>query len=455
MVEFVNIADAVKAKKNLNGTFIYADCCSLRVDYGKADKLTVKINNQDTWDFTPEGPVGHAAAANDQPRVLLPNPTPVPGQQPQPPPQQHQQQHQQSPPWGPGWGMGMGWGMGKSGDGVMGPGPSGGTGDRENGSKPLIGGWGNHAPPPPPPLEDDGESAHAQAFGYGKYGGNTGFPEPYGGGYGGPSGNGDAASPPAGPPGYPGYGTYPPNFAAMAMAGHSAPSAMPGGGGPVGSPNENPNCVLMIYGLSANMNCDRVFNLICLYGNVIRIKFLRSKSDAAMIQMGDPEGCEEMFNHLNGLSVFGKDLTVTRSKQPFLLEDRSSGELTDGSPAAKDYATNKCNRFLDPKGGALKRYPPHNIIHYYNAPPGFNDDDMKQAIETYGAVIPDVIKLLGTKSGKNSSGLMQWANQSDANDAMCLCNHMKLEELSSSIIPGKRPNSYTLKLCFSSVPAIG
>ena len=42
MVEFVNIADAVKAKKNLNGTFIYADCCSLRVDYGKADKLTVR-----------------------------------------------------------------------------------------------------------------------------------------------------------------------------------------------------------------------------------------------------------------------------------------------------------------------------------------------------------------------------------------------------------------------------
>jgi hypothetical protein len=104
---------------------------------------------------------------------------------------------------------------------------------------------------------------------------------------------------------------------------------------------------------------------------------------------------------------------------------------------------------------ALKRYAPHNIIHYYNAPPGFNDDDMKQAIETYGATIPDVIKLLGTKSGKNSSGLMQWANQSDANDAMCLCNHMKLEELSSSIIPGKRPNSYTLKLCFSSVPTIG
>ena len=41
MVEFINVEDAVKAKKYLNGTFIYANCCSLRVDYGKADKLVV------------------------------------------------------------------------------------------------------------------------------------------------------------------------------------------------------------------------------------------------------------------------------------------------------------------------------------------------------------------------------------------------------------------------------
>ena len=41
MVEFSKLEDAVKAKKNLNGTFIYANCCSLRVDFGKADKLLV------------------------------------------------------------------------------------------------------------------------------------------------------------------------------------------------------------------------------------------------------------------------------------------------------------------------------------------------------------------------------------------------------------------------------
>ena len=31
-------------------------------------------------------------------------------------------------------------------------------------------------------------------------------------------------------------------------------------------------CVLMVYGLNPEkMNCDRLFNLFCLYGNVIKV----------------------------------------------------------------------------------------------------------------------------------------------------------------------------------------
>ena len=46
------------------------------------------------------------------------------------------------------------------------------------------------------------------------------------------------------------------------------------------------NCVLMFYGMNGEMmNCDRLFNLVCLYGNVVRIKFLKSKDGAAMVQV--------------------------------------------------------------------------------------------------------------------------------------------------------------------------
>ena len=51
MVEFVEKANAVNAKKHLNGTFIYANCCSLRVDYAKPDKLLVSF----IWIYTLKG----------------------------------------------------------------------------------------------------------------------------------------------------------------------------------------------------------------------------------------------------------------------------------------------------------------------------------------------------------------------------------------------------------------
>ena len=51
------------------------------------------------------------------------------------------------------------------------------------------------------------------------------------------------------------------------------------------------NCVLMFYGMNGDMmNCDRLFNLVCLYGNVVRIKFLKSKDGAAMVQVRTREG---------------------------------------------------------------------------------------------------------------------------------------------------------------------
>ena len=38
-------------------------------------------------------------------------------------------------------------------------------------------------------------------------------------------------------------------------------------------------CVLMVYGLNPErMNCDRLFNLFCLYGNVIKVNRLNWRS---------------------------------------------------------------------------------------------------------------------------------------------------------------------------------
>ena len=44
----------------------------------------------------------------------------------------------------------------------------------------------------------------------------------------------------------------------------------------MGPQSSGQGCVVMVYGLNMDkMNCDKVFNLFCLYGNVVRVGMLK------------------------------------------------------------------------------------------------------------------------------------------------------------------------------------
>lgn len=65
-------------------------------------------------------------------------------------------------------------------------------------------------------------------------------------------------------------------------------------------------CVMMVYGIEQEkLNCDKLFNVLCQYGNVLRvsyisqllvtmivlfqIKFMRAKADTAMVEFGSSD----------------------------------------------------------------------------------------------------------------------------------------------------------------------
>lgn len=52
LVEFESTEIAIEAKKILNGADIYPDCCTLKVEYAKADSVKVNKQTLDHWDFT-------------------------------------------------------------------------------------------------------------------------------------------------------------------------------------------------------------------------------------------------------------------------------------------------------------------------------------------------------------------------------------------------------------------
>ncbi|XP_067132985.1 heterogeneous nuclear ribonucleoprotein L-like isoform X1 [Centruroides vittatus] len=215
----------------------------------------------------------------------------------------------------------------------------------------------------------------------------------------------------------------------------------PAPGGP-GGPQQG--SVVMIYGLAPDkINADRLFNLFCLYGNVVRVKFLKSKEGCAMIQMGDPLSVERTIANLNGVKFFGSKIQLGYSKQAFLNDVQQPFSLPDGSPSFKDFMGNRNNRFTNPESAGKNRIqPPSKILHFFNAPYGIKEEELKKVFEDAEVKSPITIKMFPSKTERSSSGLLEFENLSDSLEALVMCNHTPISNQG-----GKFP--YILKLCFS------
>ncbi|XP_045507734.1 heterogeneous nuclear ribonucleoprotein L isoform X2 [Colias croceus] len=215
-------------------------------------------------------------------------------------------------------------------------------------------------------------------------------------------------------------------------------------------PQNQQGAVMMVYGLDpSTANADRLFNLCCLYGNVVRIKFLKTKEGTAMVQMGDAVSVERCVQNLNNVTVGDYTLTLAFSKQAYLSEVMNPYPLPDKSPSFKDYVSNKNNRFLTPASIHKNRIqPPSKVVHFFNTPPDVSEDQLLSVFADYGVAPPHTISKFPLKSERSSSGLMEFQNISQSVMAIMACNHATIQH------PGAK-FPFVMKLCFSSSRQIG
>ncbi|MGH0146331.1 UNVERIFIED_CONTAM: hypothetical protein FKN15_008070 [Acipenser sinensis] len=137
--------------------------------------------------------------------------------------------------------------------------------------------------------------------------------------------------------------------------------------------------VLMLHGLEpSQFNCERVFNLLCVFGNVELVKFLRNKPGVAMVQMGDEYAVERAVMHLNNSVIFDSKIGACVSKQPEIIPGRSF-ELEDGSGSYKDFYMSKNNRFTSQEKTAKNRFQhPSRTLHFFSAPPEVTADNFEE-----------------------------------------------------------------------------
>ncbi|XP_067628113.1 heterogeneous nuclear ribonucleoprotein L isoform X5 [Eurosta solidaginis] len=203
--------------------------------------------------------------------------------------------------------------------------------------------------------------------------------------------------------------------------------------------------VMMVYGLDHDTsNTDKLFNLVCLYGNVARIKFLKTKEGTAMVQMGDSVAVERCVQHLNNIPVGnGGKIQIAFSKQNFLSEVINPFLLPDHTPSFKEYTGSKNNRFLSPAQASKNRIqPPSKILHFFNTPPGLTEDQLI-GIFNIKEVPATSVRLFPLKTERSSSGLIEFPNISQAVLAIMKCNHLPIEGKGTKF-------PFIMKLCFSS-----
>ncbi|XP_071148214.1 heterogeneous nuclear ribonucleoprotein L-like isoform X3 [Mytilus galloprovincialis] len=439
MIEFENVDCATRAKQALNGADIYSGCCTLKIEFANQTRLNVIRNDSESWDYTnpnldkKHGIEETTSVNGNEPagagRPLLPDPRYQAGSGP-PPPQggysQGQGGYQQPPSSGygpppPPQGGGYGGAQGGYGQNQGYGAPQGGYG------APPSGGYG--APPP--------------QNSYGGGGGGYGEGDGYGGGY-------NSGPPPRGGGGY--DDRYPPRDGGYRDRGSYDSGDRRGGrggyrsgysDGPPGASGLSQGAVIMVYGLDNEMNCERLFNLFCLYGNVVRIKFLKSKDNAAMVQMGDALAVDRCMNMLNNTYFFGNKLQLGHSKQAFLKDVAQPHDLPDNTTSFKDFMGSRNNRFSNPEAASKNRIvAPTEMLYMYNIPPNFSEDEVLELFDRSGAKKPSKVKIFPSKSERSCTGLCEFESKAWAIEALILTNHVSIDNPT-----GKAP--FIFKLCFS------
>lgn len=215
---------------------------------------------------------------------------------------------------------------------------------------------------------------------------------------------------------------------AMSLVSRVAAAAAAANPGAQGYSYLHGQSIIVVRGLSSQMNCDRLFNLLVLYGNVSRVKFLTTKEGFALVEMCDPVSAQQALQHLNGQRVLGNVIRVSLSDQDNVKRNTKDFTLPDGTLAEKSYDSLKFNRFMTPDSAAKNQASlgkTGRVLYFWGCPDGSDEDSVREALKEAGAPAPVEVAM---QSEKGATGWITFETPQDATDAICLANHIVVGE---------------------------
>uniref|UniRef100_A0A3Q2DGS7 Polypyrimidine tract binding protein 1 n=1 Tax=Cyprinodon variegatus TaxID=28743 RepID=A0A3Q2DGS7_CYPVA len=131
-----------------------------------------------------------------------------------------------------------------------------------------------------------------------------------------------------------------------------------------------------LFGSYAN---SEELHVLCVYGDVMRVKILFNKKENALVQMSDSTQAQLAMSHLNGQRLHGSPLRITLSKHTSVQLPREGHE---DQGLTKDYSNSPLHRFKKPGSKNYSNiFPPSATLHLSNIP-----YDHKMALIQMGSV---------------------------------------------------------------------
>lgn len=183
---------------------------------------------------------------------------------------------------------------------------------------------------------------------------------------------------------------------------------------------------LMVYKMDPKIfNCDKVFNLLCLYGNIERIMFFKNMENA-MVQFDDPRCVKIVKENLQDVPLFGKEVHFEQSKKMYIEPVRNPIILEDGSEGYKDFSENKNNRFTRHNTKPPPIYPLSSTLYFHNTPKMTNEK-LLEVFESCNAPVPKRMKWFESRGDGVGKGIIEFNSAQDAAEAVVLANHTTLK----------------------------
>ncbi|XP_075263929.1 heterogeneous nuclear ribonucleoprotein L-like [Convolutriloba macropyga] len=233
----------------------------------------------------------------------------------------------------------------------------------------------------------------------------------------------------------------------MYRGGASPQTAMLPGGGVVPA-DIMPACFLM-YGMNEEkFGPRRLFNLLCIFGNVNKIKFMKTKPGSALVEMQGYESVTRIMQVIKGIECFGSELTPKSSKQQELFERQpDESRMPNGEPFYFNFMGSRDQRFSSALDRAKNRQQtPKKTLHAYNLPKGIPEEAVMKIFEDHdGCPVPEKISFVENKykeEAKKIGANVVFRSVPEATEALILVNHTLYTD------PNER--KYTVKLCYSS-----